>query len=236
MNIKGPLIPAKFVSRPNRFITIVSIDGNHVESHLADPGRLKEILLSGADLMVRPVPRDSVRKTKYSTIMAKHNGQWVSLVSALPNQFIKDSLLNRDIPFLNKYSYVRSEIPIKRHRFDFLLKTPEGLPFYLEVKSVTFVENDVAQFPDAITKRGKDHANTLSQMIHDTPSVEAGILFVCQRPDAKEFRPMWNRDPLFSQALLDAHKNGVKVWCITTTITKTHMQYYREIPLNLAPL
>ena len=41
MKIKGPLIPAKFVERPNRFITIIDINGDQYRSHLPDPGRLK---------------------------------------------------------------------------------------------------------------------------------------------------------------------------------------------------
>ena len=40
MKIEGPLIPATFVERPNRFITLVSIDGDIHRSHLPDPGRL----------------------------------------------------------------------------------------------------------------------------------------------------------------------------------------------------
>ena len=60
MKIEGPLIPATFVERPNRFITLVSIDGDVHRSHLPDPGRLKELLVSGADLLVRQAPKLSL--------------------------------------------------------------------------------------------------------------------------------------------------------------------------------
>jgi len=63
----------------------------------------------------------------------------------------------------------------------------------------------------------------------------AGILFVCQRPDADRFEPMWDRDPKFSQALYDAQKAGVLVWCIATNISETEMTYKTEIPVNLEP-
>ena len=42
---------------------------------------------------------------------------------------------------------------IGNHRLDFLLESDRGVPFYLEIKSVTFVENGIAKFPDSITKR-----------------------------------------------------------------------------------
>ncbi|GIT40370.1 MAG: hypothetical protein Ct9H300mP9_2200 [Candidatus Neomarinimicrobiota bacterium] len=69
---------------------VFEINGVQHQSHLADPGRLKELLTPGADLMVRKAPIDSERKTKYSTVMVKHKGQLISLVSSLPNQFVKE--------------------------------------------------------------------------------------------------------------------------------------------------
>jgi DNA-binding sugar fermentation-stimulating protein len=46
---------------------------------------------------------------------------------------------------------------------------------------------------------------------------------------------MWDRDPKFAQALYDAQKAGVRVWCITTNISETQMTYQIEIPVNLVP-
>ena len=81
MKIEGPLIPAIFVERPNRFITMIKIDDEIHRSHLPDPGRLKELLFPGAKLLARTAPKNSLRKTKYSTIMVNHEGQLISLVS-----------------------------------------------------------------------------------------------------------------------------------------------------------
>ena len=156
MIIEGPLIAATFVERPNRFITIVEINGKFYRSHLPDPGRLKELLVPKAKLMVRPAPKDSGRKTSFSTVMVEHRGQLISLVSTLPNMFVHNALKEEQIPILSPYTLIRPEITVKNHRFDFLLKDEDENKFYLEVKSVTFVENGVAQFPDAVTKRGMD--------------------------------------------------------------------------------
>ena len=231
MVIEGPLIPAVFIERPNRFITIVEINGELYRSHLPDPGRLKELLIPNAKLMVRPAPDGSDRKTSYSTVMVEHEGQLISLVSTLPNMFVHYALKKNEIPILRPFSLVRSEITVKNHRFDFLLNDGGGKKFYLEVKSVTFVENGVAQFPDAVTKRGMDHARALTDLVNR--GYQAGILFVCQRPDASSFQPMWDRDPKFSNALYDAYKAGVKVWCITLNISKTEISFKHEIPVNL---
>ena len=126
---------------------------------------------------------------------------------------------------------MRTEVTVGSHRFDFLLEK-KGEPFYLEVKSVTFVENDVAKFPDAVTERGARHAYSLAQMSKD--GVKTGILFVCQRSDAKLFRPMWDRDPKFSESLLAAEKAGVQINVITAIVLPGSISYNKEIPYDLS--
>ena len=84
MKIKGPLIPATFLSRPNRFLTIVRINGVKHKSHLPDPGRLNEILKVGVKVYVRPEPISSSRKTRFTTILVEHQNLLISLVTTLP--------------------------------------------------------------------------------------------------------------------------------------------------------
>ena len=230
MKIEGPLINAIFIERPNRFITIIEIGGKKHKSHLPDPGRLKELLIPGVYLLVRPAPENKKRSTAFTTIMVNLKGQWISLVSTLPNQFVKYSFQNKCIPIFQRYELVKPEIAIRNHRLDFLLSNKSGRNFFLEVKSVTFVEDGIAKFPDAVTTRGMNHAKILTGLVKEGDF--AGILFVCQRPDATLFEPMWDRDPMFSNVLFNAYKMGVKVWCITLNISKTEISFNKEIPVN----
>ena len=92
MKITGPLIKGSFIDRPNRFVTIVKVGNKFVKSHLPDPGRLREILTPGRELYLRKAIASEHRVTNYSTILAKYNGELVSLVSALPNQFVKECI------------------------------------------------------------------------------------------------------------------------------------------------
>ena len=90
MKLNDPLISAIFVDRPNRFLTIININGKKYESHLPDPGRLKELLLVGCKLWVRYVKNNSNRRTNYTTVFVEHKGQLISLISTLPNVFVKE--------------------------------------------------------------------------------------------------------------------------------------------------
>ena len=238
MKIVGPLFDATFVDRPNRFLTIVKIDGIKVKSHLPDPGRLEELLIPGATLKVRHVfpqgPPDNGqmtnRKTEWTTVMVKTCNQWVSIDTTLPNRFVRCLLDKSDLPFLIDFHLVKQEVTVGHHRFDFLLEGANGL-FYLEVKSVTLVENGVAMFPDAVTVRGKRHLEALAEMSNE--GKDTGVLFVCQRSDVVEFRPQWNRDPKFSKTLIEAEAAGVKIRVISANVSPTKILFEKEIPYNL---
>ena len=161
MKIIGPLIKGKFVARPNRFLTDIEVSDRIVKSHLPDPGRLLELLIPGTNVWLRPAPKNSDRKTKFSTIMVEKEGMLISLDTTLPNRFIKEELSKGSVPMLNGWSMIKQEYKIGNHRIDFLLNDPHGEDVFTEVKSVTYVENDIAMFPDAVTDRGKKHAKLL---------------------------------------------------------------------------
>lgn len=231
MKITGPLLKGKFIVRPNRFITHIELEGKKVISHLPDPGRLLELLIPGVIVWLKPATKGSGRKTQYSTIMVEKDGVLVSLDTTLPNKFLRNELDN--IPIFNGWSQLKSEYKIGNHRIDFLLKDNNGNRVYTEVKSVTYVENGIAQFPDAVTARGKRHVELLASLCKK--GEKAMIVFICQRPDATIFQPMWDRDPVFSKAMVAAKQADVNIKCFTTNVSLKEITYCREIPVNLTP-
>lgn len=233
MKIKGPLIKGTFIDRPNRFLIIVKIKNKYVKSHLPDPGRLTEILIPGRVVFLRKENFNVNRKTQYTTVLTDIDGELVSLISTLPNQFIRECIELNHLSFLERFNIKKQEIKYKTHRFDFLLTDKKNIQFYLEVKSVTYVNNRIAKFPDAITERGRRHVNELSNIVKN--GLQAGIIFVVQRSDADCFQPMWDRDPEFCNALFNAKKCGVDIWCIKSRLTKRDMTFISEIPINLKP-
>ncbi|MFQ6675629.1 MAG: DNA/RNA nuclease SfsA [Fidelibacterota bacterium] len=234
MRIEGPLRDATFVDRPNRFLTVVDLDGRRVESHLPDPGRLRELLLPGARLKIRDAAGRirTHRKTRWTTIMVKTGKVWVSVDSTLPNRWVAFLLERGELEMFRGYRVIGKEVTHGRHRFDFLLEKG-GVPFYLEVKSVTLVEDGVAMFPDAVSERGRRHMEALSVLARS--GMGAGVLFVCQRPDARLFRPQWDTDPAFARALVDAEKKGVTIWAVSSRVTPGFIRYHRAIPYDLSP-
>ena len=103
----------------------------------------------------------------------------------------------------------------------------------LEVKSVTLVEKGIAKFPDAVTERGRRHIQHLAKLV--VKGIDAMVLFVVQRSDAKCFQPQWERDPEFSNSLFEAWQNGLQVRVIKMEMTTDTFYYLGEIPYQLNP-
>ncbi|HDT12689.1 MAG TPA: DNA/RNA nuclease SfsA [Candidatus Marinimicrobia bacterium] len=225
------LLPAVFIERPNRFLVRCNVDNKIIDAHLPDPGRLKELLLPGAEIFIEHTPNPS-RKTQYTVHLIKNRNVFVSINTSLPNKLVYISLKNNCLPGFEMYTLTRSEVPVNRHRFDFELRSPEGKKVLMEVKSVTLVEDDgTARFPDAVTSRGKSHAETLA--ILDKKGIETWILFIVQRKDAICFTPHWERDPAFAKALLTASVSGVNIKVVSCEITQKSMIIGNTLPFYL---
>ena len=231
MKLNYRLLEARFIDRPNRFLTRAELNGKIVESHLPDPGRLKELLKPGVQILLKQ-ENGINRRTNYSTQAVYDGNTLISLNTLLPNKFTEHLLSKRKIEFLKEWQIYKKEATYGKHRFDFLLKNNNEF-LYLEVKSVTLVKNEIAKFPDAVTERGRSHVEHLGKMALD--GIRTMVLFVVQRHDAILFKPQWERDLKFGSALFKAQQNGLVVRVIYLKMTKSELHYLGEIPAELNP-
>ncbi len=210
--IRGPLLEARFVERPNRFLVMaepVEGGGPH-EAHLPDPGRLRELLVPGRSIWLQSAA-SAARRTKWSAVLvqAPQGDGLISLDTTLPNRLIGRALSVDAISEFRGWKLDRSEVTLGRSRFDFLLSREDGRQLVLEVKSVTLVEEGVALFPDAVTERGARHVRELGDLA-GKEGWEAAVLFVLQRADARSISAAREIDPRFADALAQARKAGVR--------------------------
>ena len=222
----APLVPARFLRRPNRFVVHALLEDaggeerREVVAHLADPGRLKELLLPGARMGLRPEPPSKTRKTRFTAMVVEapesDGGEWVSVNTTVPNLLVREALARGALDELAGWRLVRHEVPWGGSRLDFLLERDEAASgqggvrhLYVEAKSVTLVEEDVALFPDAVTARGARHLEELMDVL--ASGHEAAVLFVLQRPDASRIVAAHSIDPVFSETLARAEQAGVRV-------------------------
>lgn len=229
MQIAGPLVQAIFLHRPNRFRVQVEINGREEGAHLADPGRLRELLTPGAELLLarQDTPH---RKTRYDVRLVRHGAHWVSIDSRLPNRLVDEALRAGWLEPLRGYLEIYREIAHGQSRLDFCLRGPALPDCWVEVKSVTLVdERGRALFPDAPTLRGRKHVEELGQLVRR--GYRAVALFVIQRADAIAFAPHEACDPDFAQALRQAMATGVEVYAYRCRIAPAEATITDSVPV-----
>ncbi|MEE1118243.1 MAG: DNA/RNA nuclease SfsA [Methanosphaera sp.] len=209
------LILVKFISRPNRFTIKFKNEKNETElAHLHDPGRLKELLVSNADVLIKYVPtyKKTSRKTKYDVIAIKYQNEWVLLNSSYHNKLVSEILTDKLINEIEDFNIFKPEYSYGNSRLDFLLKDNKDNELFLEVKGCTLVEKGIAKFPDAPTKRGKKHVDELIKI--RKKSLNAAIIILVLQNNAKSFTPNYETDKDFSDSLKEAYENNVKIYPI----------------------
>ena len=120
----------------------------------------------GARMMLRPAEPGSTLRTACTAVLVEVPGDpdappaWVSLDTGLPNRIVGEALEAGTLEEFAGWTLVRREVPVGRSRLDFLLTDLAGRSLYLEVKSVTLVEDDgVARLPDTVASRGARHVD-----------------------------------------------------------------------------
>lgn len=193
---------ALFISRPNRFIAEVEIDGKPETVHVKNTGRCKELLLPGCEVWLT-APGTPNRKTKYDLVaVRKSNGMLINMDSQAPNKVVKEWLAKQN------YDKIVPEYTYGASRIDFYME--RGKERYLmEVKGCTLEVDGVGYFPDAPTERGIKHLRELMKAVED--GYHAIILFVIQMDEVREVRANVATHPEFGIALEEAKNAGVEV-------------------------
>lgn len=221
------IIIGHFISRPNRFIAHVEIDGETQVCHVKNTGRCRELLTPGATVFLEEA-RNPDRKTKYDLIGVKKGELMVNMDSQAPNIAVGEWLRAGNL--FPDATLIKSEKTYKKSRFDFYVETPDR-KIFLEVKGVTLEEDGVVRFPDAPTERGVKHIKELISCIQD--GYEGYILFVIQMKGMKYFEPNDKTHAAFGEALRKAAKAGVKVLAYDCLVTADEMVIDEQVEIRL---
>lgn len=226
MTYSTSIVKAKFLSRPNRFIALVELNGEILTVHVKNTGRCKELLPAGATVyLAAPDNRAKAqRKTPYDLVAVEKvlpDGTvlLINMDSQAPNAIAAEWLPKSGL--FSPHAVFQREVTHGDSRFDFRItdRTPEGVEVtaYLEVKGCTLERDGVAYFPDAPTERGVKHVRELTALAHS--GHPAYILFVTQMKGITTLRPNDGTHPAFGEALREARTAGVRILAVDCVVT-----------------
>lgn len=231
MKFTGELREGRLVQRDNRFLARVALPEGEVAAHVANSGRLGELLFPGNRVMLQAAP--GARRTAYTLVLAWAGKEWACVVSAWANALTREAAVLGLLPPLAAYPAWRAEVPWGESRIDFLLSGAELPPCLVEVKGVTLVSGEAqARFPDAPTQRAARHLRELARAA--ACGHRAAVVFAVQRPDATSVTPNRATDPTFAAALEGAAQAGVQVLAFTCRCSPAGIFPDRAIPVMLS--
>ena len=220
------MVPGTFLSRPNRFIAHVEIDGQTEIVHVKNTGRCRELLPAGAQVWCQRSDNPA-RKTKYDLITVRKGELLINIDSQAPNIAAEEWLLAGG---LGEIENLRRETVHGDSRFD-LSFVKDGRQCFLEVKGVTLENGGVCAFPDAPTERGAKHLRGLLRAAQE--GYGAYVLFVIQMSPVRYLHPHDATDPQFGQALRQAAAGGVQVLAMDCRVTEDSMEIQSSVRVEL---
>ena len=220
---------ARFLSRPNRFIAHVDLNGRTEVCHVKNTGRCRELLTPGAAVYLER-SANPARKTRYDLIAVEKGDLLINMDAQAPNRVFGEwAAAGKFLPGL---TLIRPEYTWEDSRFDFLLEDAQG-NLVVEVKGVTLEEDGEVRFPDAPTERGVKHLRGLSRAV--AQGHRAAVFFVIQMKGPTRFRPNDKTHPAFGGALREAAQNGVGVYAYDCRVTPDSLELDVPVTVDLTP-
>ena len=208
-------VKGKFEKRKNRFIAQVEINGNSETVHVKNTGRLGELLVPGAEVVLEQSDKPE-RKTKYDLISVyKENLGWVNIDSQATNKVVAEWLAGQG------YTYIKPEYKYGDSRLDFYMERGEE-NFLMEIKGCTLEIDGVGYFPDAPSERAVKHLRELIKAVSE--GYHCIVAFVIAMEGVTEVRPNRATHPEFGQVLEQAVKAGVEVWHLTCAVKEDRLE------------
>lgn len=207
----------KFISRPNRFIANIEINGKSEVCHVKNTGRCKELLTAGADVFVQKSD-NPMRKTAFDLISVYKNDMLINMDSQAPNKVFHEWA--KSSGFFGEISLIKPECKYKNSRFDFYIEADDR-KIFVEVKGVTLENDGVVSFPDAPTERGVKHITELIDAVKC--GYEAYVFFVVQIGKCKYFTPNKENHPEFAEVLKKAQSAGVNIIAVNCNVTEDEL-------------
>ena len=227
MIFKEKLLQGTLIKRYKRFFVDIKYKNKTITAHCPNSGSMLG-LLKEKNKVLFSISDNPKRKLKYTLEIIEVKNVLVGVNTQSTNKIILESLKQKKINNFFDYNHIKPEVKFSENtRFDFLVSNNKKKCF-LEVKNVTLVrQNQIAEFPDSITSRGKKH---LIELINaKKKGFESYLIYLIQRDDCNSFKIAKDIDEEYKIAFDKALKNGVKILCYDCKLNNEEIKINNQI-------
>jgi sugar fermentation stimulation protein A len=242
MQFDPPLKSATLIKRYKRFLAdIILPDGEQTTIHCANTGAMTGCATPG-DTVWYSQSDNPKRKYPFSwEITATASGDHICVNTIRANQLAVEAIEQQSITELADYQQLQTEVKYgqENSRIDILLHSPNRPDCYIEVKSVTLLEQSEltpglkgqGYFPDAVTKRGQKHLRELMDVAQR--GERAVLLFAVLHSGIEKVSPAHHIDADYSFLLKEAIEAGVEVLCYKAELNQHEIKLTSAVPFCL---
>ena len=214
-----------FISRPNRFIAQVEIDGKIETVHVKNTGRCKELLIKGVKVFLERSENPN-RKTQFDLVAVQKGDLLINMDAQAPNKIFAEWAEMH----IDGLKFLKPEVTHGDSRFDFYMEA--GLKrTFVEVKGVTLEQDGVVLFPDAPTKRGLKHLRGLRTCLKE--GFDALVVFIVQMERAAYFCANAKTHLAFAEELRRAKQAGVRILALNCLVKPDEITALGEIETRI---
>ena len=236
MHFNPPLEPATLIKRYKRFLTDIQLpDGSERTIHCANTGAMTGCATPGNTVWYSTSDNAKRKYPNSWEISETEKGHRICVNTARANQLAVEAIENGTIVELLGYNALRTEVKYgsENSRIDILLEDNEKPPCYIEVKSVTLLDEQETSskgqgfFPDAVTTRGQKHLRELTEMVES--GNRAVLLFTVLHSGIEKVSAAHHIDAKYSLLLKQAQDAGVEVLCYKAELSSTQIQLKQAV-------
>ncbi|SVC86111.1 uncharacterized protein METZ01_LOCUS338965 [marine metagenome] len=225
MKFTSTLIKGKLIKRYKRFFVDIKVNNQIITAHCPNTGSMLGLLDQDNKVWVTKNNNPN-RKLKYTLEIIKVKKSLIGVNTHRANRITEHGLKNKLINEFKKIKLIKPEFKFSKDtRFDFLCDKK-----IIEVKNVTLTrENNISEFPDAITSRGTKHLIKLVDSIKKkyTPYV----LFLTQIQGIEYFRVSKDIDYNYYENYLLAKKAGVNFLAYRCDLSSKEIKIEKKIKI-----
>jgi len=232
MHFEPALQSATLIKRYKRFLAdVITPDGTELTLHCANTGAMTGCATPG-DTVWYSTSDNLKRKYPHSWELTKtQQNHWICVNTLRANQLVREAIMAQRIPELSGYSKLTSEVKYgtENSRIDLMLQAENQPDCYIEVKSVTLLQEGRGFFPDAVTLRGQKHLRELQSMAEQ--GQRAVLFFAVLHSGIESVAAAHHIDPRYTELLTYVQNKGVEVMCYGAELSAEGIRLTGRLPL-----
>ncbi|NMP27803.1 DNA/RNA nuclease SfsA [Rahnella sp. SAP-1] len=232
MQFSPPLQSATLIKRYKRFLAdVVTSDGQQLTLHCANTGAMTGCATPG-DTVWYSTSANVKRKYAHSWELSEtQTGDWICVNTLRANQLVREAIEQQAIAELSGYSKLSGEVRYgsENSRIDLLLQADNRPDCYIEVKSVTLLQQGRGYFPDAVTLRGQKHLRELQAMA--AQGQRTVLFFAVLHSGIETVTSAHHIDPRYAELLTQVQQQGVEVICYGARLSAEGIWLTKSLPL-----